>query len=164
LNRLLAYIGHLLLVLVGFACASLAASAFLVLLIISPMDLSAADLPPVVTGSLLVAVPFVALFVGYFAFGPGLAGILVIEALALRDWLSNAIVGGLVGLAVNLLGVWAVPDGAATHPVGSASFMLAFAAAGIIGGMAYWAIAGRAAGGWRSAALPRPPAPPHQKV
>ncbi len=149
MSRLVAIFGQLLLILAGYAAACVAASLFLVALVLSPLGWTAEELPYALTGSLLVVVPFVALFVAYFAFVPASVAVLVLEATSLRDWLWNALAGGGVGAAV-YIAIWSVPADRTELPVGDTALMLAFAATGIVGGLAYWLVAGRAAGEWKS--------------
>ncbi len=158
MNRIAAILGQLVLMLAGYALASLAASTVIVALILSPFGWTAEELPHVLTGSLLVVIPFVALFVAFFAFTPAMVALLAIELIGLKDWIWNALVGAAVGLAVYLAHFDRVAIDAPAS-IGDAPFMLAFAAAGLAGGMAYWLVAGRSAGDWRgrSTALPPPP-------
>ncbi len=48
----------------------------------------------VATGSFIFSIPFVALFVAYFAFIPAVPAIVIAEILGKRDWLFYALAGG----------------------------------------------------------------------
>jgi hypothetical protein len=153
-------LGQLFLILLGYAGAALAASAFVHALFIGSAGLDAEEARWIATGSILVSVPVVALFVSYFAFLPAVVAIGVGEVTGARDWLFYAIAGGLVGVAVVAL-FWfhspvADPALSARPPMLGSPFVLAtLIGAGMVGGMAYWAVAGRLAGSWR----PISPAP-----
>ena len=91
MSRVLVYLGRFALILVGYAIASLAASAFLHVVFARLAGLREPDvMPAVVMGSLVFSIPFVALFVAYFAFLPAIPAILLAEMLGKRDWLFYA--------------------------------------------------------------------------
>ena len=52
----------------------------------------------VATGSFVFSIPFVALFVAYFAFIPAVVAIVLGEILGKRDWLFYALAGGVVAV------------------------------------------------------------------
>ena len=131
----------------GYLAAALAASAFLNLLLLAGGDLTADEAHWLATGPLVFAIPFAALFIGYFAFLPALAAILLSEALGARDWLFHSVAGAVVALAVAAVRWSAAEPG--YSPVSDPGLMMALAGAGMIGGIAYWAVAGRSAGAWR---------------
>lgn len=142
MNRLFIYLGRLAVILVGFACATFGASAFLHLLILGDMQLTGDELA-LAGGGLLVSVPFAALFVGYFALIPAAIAIAVAEVMGLRSWLYFALAGGAAGLAVVYL--------ARLHTAGDTAYTLAellsaLAGTGMVGGLCYWAVAGRRSG------------------
>ncbi len=153
MNRVLAYLLRCVVILVGYAVASLAASAFIHLIVFAwaggePRD--AQDMPSLVPGSFIFSIPFVALFVAYFAFFPSAAVILAAEVLARRDWLFYALGGGVVAaIVLAILHGTTNPDFAVT----GAGPMLSVIGGGIVGGFFYWLSAGRWAG-------TRPPAAP----
>jgi len=143
-------------IMLGFAAASLASSMFLHLLLLGSQDWSDGELPAVVAGSLFVSVPLVALFVAYFALLPSLAVIVAAELLGRRDWLTYALGGGAVGLvAAVFLRPAAQPaaedlDATAAGPLlAEPAFIATLIGGGIVGGLAYWLVAGRSAGTWR---------------
>ena len=129
MNRVFAWLGRFAVILAGYVAAALAASAFLNLVFLGSAGFSAEQAPMVATGSIVFSIPFVALFVAYFAFIPSIPVILVAEILGRRDWLSYAIGGAVIGLAV-------------------VGFFFAIIGGGMVGGIAYWLIAGRWAGSW----------------
>lgn len=161
MNGLLTLILRLAVILFGYAVAALAASAFVVLLIVGPLGWLPEEIPWVMTGSLAVAVPVMAFFVAYYAFLPACAAIVVAELLGKRDWLSYALAGGLVGAVVVGLSwqtSWYVHEADPTAPPApiDPGFILTIVGSGIIGGIAYWLVAGRWAGGWRRSTSPGP--------
>lgn len=159
---MLAIILRLALILLGYIGASLAASAFINILALGALGLDPDD--PVTTASLVFTIPFMALFVAYFAFFPSLLVVLFTELLARRDWLTHALGGGAVGLVVAgfvLSGeTWHVRVGDGLEPywpsLDDSRNALLLVGSGLIGGIAYWAIAGRSAGSWREDS-PLPP-------
>lgn len=157
MNGIAALFLRLAVILAGYAFAALAASAFLVFIIVGPLGWAPEEVPWVVTGSLAVAVPVMAFFVAYYAFLPACGAIAIAELMGKRDWLSYALAGGLVGAVVVGLSwqaSWYLPepDGGrmAVDPlVSDPGLILTIVGCGIVGGIAYWFIAGRGAGGWR---------------
>jgi hypothetical protein len=150
-RRLIAYLVRFAVILVGYVVGSLAASAFLNILVLAHLGYTPANPEPTATASLYFSVPFVALFVAYFAFMPAAVVILIAEVLGRRDWLFYALGGAVI--AVVFLGF--------VHSVGDANFdvtatnaRLAVIGCGMVGGIFYWLSAGRWAGSWRRAALP----------
>jgi len=166
MNRVLAYLVRFAVIIAGYAVASLAASAFLNTVFFASAGFTVEGAPMVATGSLLFSIPFVALFVAYFAFIPSVPAILLAEILGKRDWLFYAVAGGIV--AVIVLGFfWQAADEmylvaealaeagqAETRSVmadpGAALLMIA---AGMFGGIGYWLVAGRSAGSWRQVSV-----------
>jgi hypothetical protein len=156
-------IGQLFLILIGYAAASLAASAFIHLLFLGSAGFDAEEARWVATGSIFVSVPVVALFVSYFAFLPAVIAIGVGEVTSARDWLFYAVAGALVGAAVVALFWLNSPTGLEEVPetlpgdslIGSPFVLATLVGAGMIGGIAYWMVAGRLAGGWRPEVLPK---------
>jgi hypothetical protein len=168
MTRILTYLGRFFIILVGYAVASLAASAFLNIVFIASAGFTAEEMPAMFAGSYIFSIPFIALFVAYFAFIPSVPAILLSEILGKRDWLFYAIAGGII--AVVVLGffwhaaneMYVVSDAlilpsepqdtrsAVTDP----SLALLVIGAGMCGGIGYWLIAGRTAGGWWPAREP----------
>ena len=87
---------------------------------------------------MLLTIFFVSLMVGYWSFLPAFAYILIAELAAWRGWLSYAVAGAAIALLVAYI--------AAVRT--DVDLALAFVAAGMTGGLAYWAVAGRNAGKW----------------
>jgi hypothetical protein len=89
------------------------------------------------------------LFMGLAAMlSPMLVGILISEALAIRSWIFHALNG-----VVSCLVGWQLFGGASTrlvHP-------MILIATGIVGGFAYWAVAGFTAGFWKPVFRRDPP-------
>jgi hypothetical protein len=141
-------------ILAGYALATLAASAFIQFLAMGWVGFPHDMMPWQGDLTMLVSVPVMALFIGYFAFVPALAAIAAAELFDKRDWLFHALGGGGVGL-VCMAFVMPYPDPEFLH-----ADLVLFATAlgaGIVGGIAYWLIAGRSAGNWRGR---RPSDPP----
>lgn len=151
MNRILACLVRLAVMLVGYAAASLVASAFLHVVVFAAAGFEPKDAPSFLAGSFVFSVPFVALFVAYFGFIPSVAVILIGEVLGRRDWLTYAISGGAVA-AVFLAFVRQAgdPDFTILDPGMAASVV----GSGLVGGIGYWLVAGRRAGSWRAAAPP----------
>jgi hypothetical protein len=143
MNRVVAYLLRCAVILCGYVVASLAASAFLHVIFFAWAGFEPKDAPVLTMGSFVFSIPFVALFVAYFAFIPSAAVILVAEVLAKRDWLFYAIGGGIVAaIFLGFLHQAADPD----FEVTGAGPMLAVVGGGIVGGFFYWLSAGRWAG------------------
>jgi hypothetical protein len=145
MGRVVDYLVRCVIVLVGYAVASLAASAFLHVIFFAQAGLEPKDAPALAMGSFVFSIPFVALFVAYFAFVPSAVVILIAELLARRDWLFYAVGGGIVAaIFLAVLHQTADPD----FEVAGSGPMLAVIGGGIVGGFFYWLCAGRWAGGW----------------
>ncbi|RUV74533.1 MAG: hypothetical protein EOR30_31675 [Mesorhizobium sp.] len=156
MNRLVAYLIRFAVILIGYVVAALAASAFLNIMFLASLGLMTDETQPAAQASLWVSVPFVALFVAYFAFMPAAIAILVSEIFGRRDWLFYALAGAAVA-AVFLGFVHQTAD--ANFEVTSTSVMLAVIGCGIVGGIFYWLSAGRSAGSWREIGNPISPGP-----
>ena len=166
MNGVLAIIFRLAVVLLGYIGAALASSAFINILALGALGAEPGD--PVATASLVFMIPFMALFVAYFAFFPSLLVIFFTEYLGKRDWLTHAIGGGVVALTV--VG-FALGGGDVLRAGAGEGFelhwlsledprtALLLVGAGLVGGIAYWLIAGRSAGNWRQNADLPPSAP-----
>ena len=167
MSRVFVYLGRFALILAGYAIASLAASAFIHLLFLGSQHWEPGQIPAIVTGSLVFSIPFVALFVAYFAFIPTVPVVLLAEVLGKRDWLFYALGGTVVAVAV--LGMFWL----ASEPIASGldlgngqravdpairdpRFAAFLTGGGIVGGIAYWIVAGRFAGHWQARVRRRP--------
>jgi hypothetical protein len=145
-NRLVAYFIRFAIILIGYGVAALAASAFLNIMFLASLGYTPEHAQPAATASLYFSIPFVALFVAYFAFMPAAVAILVSEILGRRDWLFYALAGAVV--AAVFLGF--------AHQTADANFEItrvvaAVIGSGMVGGIFYWLSAGRSAGSWRQA-------------
>lgn len=156
MSRLLTYIGRFALILIGYAAAALAASTFLHVVSLGPLGFTAEQAPAVIMGSIVFSIPFVALFVGYFAFMPAVLTILLGELLGARSWLYYALGGAFVATVIIVWFVRAAETG--NDAVGDPRYWAAMVGGGVIGGLAYWLVAGRLAGNWWSSE-PTSPAP-----
>jgi hypothetical protein len=145
-------------VLAGFALASFAAAATLVLFVYAPGDL--AGLSRDLNGARLSEAGFFALvitrWVALCAAGPALVGVLVAETYRIAGWPFYV----LVGLATAMAGffVQQASESSGASGIVEAYALIAFLTAGLIGGVVYWVFSGRyvapAAG---ASAAPEPP-------
>ena len=93
-------------------------------------------------------------YVGAVAFMPALLVIVIAEAARLRNFLYYGVGGALVGLASYYGTDISVRLENTTDVTPVANALQLAAAAGIIGGLVYWLIAGRNAGRWREPRAP----------
>ncbi|TIT70203.1 MAG: hypothetical protein E5W60_10960, partial [Mesorhizobium sp.] len=134
MSRFIAYLIRFAVILVGYIAASLAASAFLNILFLGSLGYTPDQAHPTATASLYFSIPFVALFVAYFAFMPATVVILAAEVLGRRDWLFYAIAGG--GVAAAFLG-FVRQSGDPNFVVTDTSAILAVIGSGMVGGIFY---------------------------
>ena len=117
-------------------------------------DKSWLDADPVERMMFFIVSFFATSFIGASAFVPALLLIVVAEVMRLRNLLYYAAAGAVVGLTsyfgsnVELRLENTTDVTPVFHPLQLA------AAAGIVGGLAYWLLAGRNAGRWREPAQP----------
>ncbi|KRA00409.1 hypothetical protein ASD64_02275 [Mesorhizobium sp. Root157] len=165
MGRMFAYLIRFAVILIGYAAAALAASAFIHLLFLGAAGFQPDESTAYVVGPLLFSIPFTALFVGYFAFVPAGVAIVVSEILGLRNWLFYALAGAAIGVAVVAL-FWQspMPGGGFETEIDSTfmtpRFIASMIGSGIVGGIAYWLVSGRWAGNWRSEPQPQLPTSP----
>ncbi|TIM62507.1 MAG: hypothetical protein E5Y60_27140, partial [Mesorhizobium sp.] len=76
MTRLVAYFIRFAIILIGYGVAALAASAFLNVMFLASLGYTPEHVQPAATASLYFSIPFVALFVAYFAFMPAAVAIL----------------------------------------------------------------------------------------
>jgi hypothetical protein len=141
-------VGRILVIVLALIMAVMAAGVTLAIGIVAP-DWTGVDSDPYERVSFFIVSFFATSFVGAVAILPALLAIVITEAARLRSFLYYGVGGALVALAsyygsdisVRLENTTDVP------PVNNALQLAA--AAGIIGGLAYWLIAGRNAGRWR---------------
>ncbi len=152
----MALIGRLFVIFFAFLAACLAAGMIVVGAVLFP-ELSDLGSGGVDQGALNIVLGFGFIFVSGFALLPAMIVALVTEAFHIRGALTYAIGGGLVGLAC-YLGL--VPFDTETLRFEGIvrRHIEIMTGAGLVGGLVYWMIAGRNAGGWRLP--PRSPAPP----
>ena len=152
----MALIRRLFVIFFAFLAACLAAGMIVVGAVLFP-ELSDLGSGGVDQGALNIVLGFGFIFVSGFALLPAMIVALVTEAFHIRGALTYAIGGGLVGLAC-YLGL--VPFDTETLRFEGIvrRHIEIMTGAGIVGGLVYWMIAGRNAGGWRLP--PRSPAPP----
>lgn len=128
----------------GFACAALAASGFFHLLVLGGIGPLAEDANDLTVLALLVSVPVVAALIAYSAFLPAGLFFLVSEIAGWRGWPTHALGGGLAAAAAVYIG-----DGGFRGPgTPGGQLVMVLVACGMVGGLAYWAVAGRSAGVW----------------
>ena len=141
-------LGRIIVIIFALFVAIMAAGITLAIGIVAP-DWAGVDSDPFERVTFFIVSFFATSFVGAVAVLPAVAVIVISEAARLRSFLYYGIGGALVGLAsyfgtdisIRLENTTDVP------PVANALQLAA--AAGIIGGLAYWLIAGRNAGRWR---------------
>jgi len=142
----MALIGRILIILLAFFAASLAAGMILVFAIVFPEWGSGRfgfD-----EGSFAVVATIGFVVVGSFGFVPALMIALVTEALNIRSALIYATGGAVIG-ALSYLGIARFDPDTMTLVGGVRREVEIMAGAGIIAGLIYWLIAGRNAGAWR---------------
>ncbi|MGX5843244.1 hypothetical protein ACWGTI_21210 [Mesorhizobium sp. ArgA1] len=145
MSRLIAYLIRFAVILFGYIVASLAASAFLNVLFLASLGYAPEHAHPTATASLYFSIPFVALFVAYFAFMPAAIVILISEIFRRRDWLFYALAGGIVAAA--FLG-FVHQNADINFDVTEPRAIAAVIGCGMVGGIFYWLSAGRWAGSW----------------
>jgi hypothetical protein len=140
--------GRIIVIFFALIVAIMIAGITLAIGIIAP-DWTGIDSDPFERVSFFVVSFFATSFVGAVAFLPALLVIVIAEAARLRSFIYYGVGGALVGLASYFGSNISVRLENTTDvaPVGNALQLAA--AAGIIGGLAYWLIAGRNAGRWR---------------
>ena len=144
---MLTYFIRFVAILVGYAAAALAASAFLNVIMLAWFDFTPEETRMVATSSFVFSVPFVALFIAYLAFIPSAVAIVIGEIAGKRDWLFYALAGAVVALVV--IGFSRGEPGTAFAGMADLNFAIAVIGSGMCGGIGYWLVAGRGAGGWR---------------
>jgi H+/Cl- antiporter ClcA len=146
-------LGRIFVIVFALIVAIMIAGITLAIGIIAP-DWAGIDSDPVERVIFFVASFFATTLVGAVAILPAVVVIVISEAARMRSFLYYALGGALVGLA-SYFGTdisERLENTTDVTPVGH-TLQLA-AAAGIVGGLAYWLIAGRNAGRWREERLP----------
>lgn len=145
--------GRIIVIAFALIVASMVAGITLAVGIIAP-DWPWLDSDPIERVSFFVVSFFATSFIGATAFVPAVLLVVVAEVMRLRRLLYYAAAGAVVGLTsyygsnVELRLENTTDVAPAFHPLQLA------AAAGIVGGLAYWLLAGRNAGRWREPAQP----------
>jgi len=140
--------GRIIIIFFALIAAIVAAGVALAIGVVAP-DWAGVDSDPFERISFFIVSFFATSFVGAVAFLPALVVFVIAEAVRLRNFLYYGVGGALVGLASYYGSDISVRLENTTDvaPVGNALQLAA--AAGIIGGLVYWVIAGRNAGRWR---------------
>lgn len=170
MSRIALILARFAVIIAGYVCAALAASAVLHLALIGAARFEPEQAPWLLVGSMAFSIPFVALFIGYFAFLPALVAIGITEFARWQDWLTYALAGGAIAIVVMSMFWGRRPGDLALDVEGmppmraerldDPQVIAALLAAGLVGGIAYWVVAGRGAGKWRRAPRARiPPLP-----
>ena len=147
-------IGRLFAIAFGFLAACLVAGAIVVFAVLFP-EVSALDTGVIDPNAINILLGFGFIFVSGFALLPALIVVAITESLSIRSVLAYALGGGVVGLACYLglvpfdMASWRFDGIVRRH-------LEIMTGAGIVGGLIYWMIAGRNAGGWRSPREERP--------
>ena len=144
----MALVGRIVVIAFAFIVAVMAAGVMLAVGVLAP-DWAWLDADPVERMIFFAVSFFATSFVGATAFVPALLLIIVAEAVRMRRLLYYGIAGAIVGLSsyfgsdVSLRLENTTDVTPVAHPLQLA------AAAGIVGGLVYWLLAGRNAGRWR---------------
>ena len=142
-------LGRIIVIFFALIVAGMAAGVALAIGIVAP-DWPTMDSDPVERVSFFILAFFTTSFVGAVATLPALVLIVFAEAARMRSFLYYGVAGAAVGLASYFGSDVSsrLENTTDVTPVGHALQLAA--AAGIIGGIVYWLIAGRRAGAWRA--------------
>jgi hypothetical protein len=142
-------LGRIIVIFFALIVAGMAAGVALAIGIVAP-DWPTMDSDPVERVSFFILAFFATSFVGAVATLPALVLIVFAEAARMRSFLYYGVAGAAVGLASYFGSDVSsrLENTTDVTPVGHALQLAA--AAGIIGGVVYWLIAGRRAGAWRA--------------
>ncbi|GAB5507195.1 MAG: hypothetical protein JJ969_00810 [Rhizobiaceae bacterium] len=151
MTRLFGVLLRLVVILVGYSLAVLMAVLFIHVLAWGSLGFGSGTEDPVAQWATAISVLLSTLFISYYAFLPSAVLITISEMRAIRSWLYFALSGGAVALCVVVLRAMDRTADSAVVPVDAVTI-----AAGLAGGIAYWLIAGRNAGGWRQRNLSAP--------
>jgi hypothetical protein len=142
-------LGRITVIVFALIVAIMAAGITLAIGIVAP-DWAGIDADPLERVSFFIVSFFATSFVGAVAILPAALLIVVSEAARLRSFLYYGVAGALVGLASYYGSDISMRLENTTDVAPVANALQIAAAAGIIGGLAYWLIAGRNAGRWRA--------------
>ncbi|MFC5386929.1 hypothetical protein ACFPLB_13260 [Aquamicrobium segne] len=146
MSGVLAVLARFAVVLIGYGAACLAASAFSHVLFLGWSGLAEEEAYPIFATGAMISVPLLALFMAHFNFWPSVAAIIIAEFTGKRDWLFYALAGGFVALAFAGLFYRGAEGAAETHDM---ALLLAMVGSGVVGGLAYWLVAGMWTPDWR---------------
>jgi len=141
-------LGRIVVIFFGLIVAIMIAGITLVIGIIAP-DWTGIDSDPVERVFFFIASFFATSFVGAVAILPALIVVVLAEIARMRSFIYYGVGGALIGLASYFGSDISVRLENTTDVAPVNSALQLAAAAGIIGGLAYWLIAGRNAGRWR---------------
>ena len=150
----------LLRVLFGFIVACLVAGLVTVAFVVTPADLAGlpAEAQPERFGNAGVLSLLAATHSAIFAFPFAIIAIGVAEMSAIRTWLSYALFG--VAIALGGLAAEYANEVAGQPSILNGYALAAYVTMGLAGGLAYWLLAGRRAGGKRADGVPTAVPPP----
>ena len=140
--------GRIIVIIFGLLVAIVVAGITLAIGIVLP-EWATMDSDPVERVIFFFAAFFATSYVGAVAIFPAALVIVILEAARMRSFLYYGIGGALVALASYYGSDISVQLENTTDVTPVANTLQLAAAAGILGGLAYWLIAGRNAGRWR---------------
>jgi hypothetical protein len=141
-----ALVARIFVVLLSFALACLAAAAAMTLAMLFPGGIDRFDYP-IDQQILAIAVGLSAVFFSFYALLPAMVIIALAEGFRLRSVLFYTLAGAALALGLAYGCDLRLLRGGDDHLGGRGLEIMA--AAGIVGGFVYWALAGRNAGAWR---------------
>ena len=153
----MAVIGRLFAIFFGFLAACFVAGAVVLYAIFFP-EMTDVSLD-IDQGAINLILGFGFILVSGFALLPALLVALVTEAFSIRHILAYAVGGGIAGLCC-YLGFIPFDTVNMTFNGIVRRHLEVMVGAGILGGVVYWMIAGRNAGGWRASPPALPQSPP----
>ena len=140
--------GRILVIIFGLLVAIVVAGITLAIGIVAP-DWAGADSDPLERVAFFVVSFFATSYVGAVALLPAALVIAISEVARMRSFIYYGVGGALVALASYYGSDISLQLENTTDVTPVANALQLAAAAGILGGLAYWLIAGRNAGGWR---------------
>jgi hypothetical protein len=140
--------GRIMVIIFGLLVAIIVAGITLAIGIVLP-EWATMDSDPIERVIFFFAAFFATSYVGAVAIFPAALVIVILEAARMRSFLYYGIGGALVALASYYGSDISVQLENTTDVTPVANTLQLAAAAGILGGLAYWLIAGRNAGRWR---------------
>jgi hypothetical protein len=140
--------GRIIVIIFGLLVAIIVAGITLAIGIVLP-EWTTMDSDPIERVIFFFAAFFATSYVGAVAIFPAALVIVILEAARMRSFLYYGIGGALVALASYYGSDISVQLENTTDVTPVANTLQLAAAAGILGGLAYWLIAGRNAGRWR---------------